>query len=642
MKGVQVIFKNLSISGRIAILLLLPVLSLVYFSMSDILDHRETRHDLLALQKLSKLATISSALVHETQKERGRTAGFYGRRNADGKAKVDKQRGLTDERIEALKSYLDNNVFEFDNPIINESIQSSTSQLAKIDSIRRQIDNNTISANDAIAYYTKMNGTFIDMVTYMPHVADNAELAMHITSYALFLSSKERAGIERAILNKAFTANEFSPGHYDKFISLIAEQNAYMHAFQTVTTTAHKQLMLDTMKGPAVEEVLRLREIAKEEALSGEFGVDADHWFSTITAKINLLKQVEDQLSKDLEDDAKTLLDQATYETIKLIALAISSLLACLVLWWILGHYIASSLQQSINVLQRLSNSDLSARMDESSNDEFGQMARALNSALDNLEELITQIGQSANSLATASHEIDNSSSHISNSSQGQASKLESAASSMRQITSTIKMSADNANEAVEIAKSARTVAERGGDIAKRAERSMEEIGKSSAQIAEINSTIDEIAFQTNLLALNAAVEAARAGEAGRGFAVVATEVRSLAGRAAEAAKRISALTDDSVKRVKDGAEHVNSSGKTLEEIIESVKQVSNIIEEMSASSKEQSVAVSHINNSINEIDSATQSDSKQAVELTATSENLNTQAKNLTSLVHRFKLRAL
>ena len=102
----------------------------------------------------------------------------------------------------------------------------------------------------------------------------------------------------------------------------------------------------------------------------------------------------------------------------------------------------------------------------------------------------------------------------------------------------------------------------------------MSGITESNREIADITTLIDGIAFQTNLLALNAAVEAARAGEQGRGFAVVASEVRSLAQRAAEAAKDIKAVIANSVGKVEDGAKLVESAGAAMEEIVAQVKRV--------------------------------------------------------------------
>ena len=81
----------------------------------------------------------------------------------------------------------------------------------------------------------------------------------------------------------------------------------------------------------------------------------------------------------------------------------------------------------------------------------------------------------------------------------------------------------------------------------------MAKIRASAEGTSQIIKDINEIAFQTNLLALNAAVEAARAGEAGRGFAVVAEEVRSLALRSKEAAKKTEALIRESVTQAGEG-----------------------------------------------------------------------------------------
>ncbi len=634
---------NIGINKKIILILILPVVSLLYFSVSGIMEKRSQYQDLDTLQQLTKLAVASSALVHETQKERGRTAGYFGNRVASAKGKLDTQRISTDQRAEALQNYIGTLSLDLNQavPHIQELLSSAQTQLKKLNNIRSQVDNNSISMADSIGYYTGMNGAFLAIVGNMPTVTANAELAMILSSYSSFLQSKERAGIERAIINNAFAKDKISVPNYTKFIALVAQQDAFLQSFNAVASDAANHSLTSKLNNRAVDEVERLRTVIREHASDGGFNVEAEHWFSTISEKINLLKSFEDELSQTLLDQSQTLLTKSQFETYQYLAIALVTLIASSILGRLISSNIASSLSDAVRVLQLLASGDLSQRMSRNSRDEMGQMATAMNAAIDKLNQLLSNIRKSANTVASSSREVDTASTHISDSSQNQASQLQSAASSMRQITATIKSSTDNATEAVSLATRAKDVAERGGSVAQKAVSSMGEIGEASAQIAEINSTIDEIAFQTNLLALNAAVEAARAGEAGRGFAVVATEVRNLAGRAGEAAKRISALVDNSVQRVKDGSEHVNKSGNTLGEIVDSVKQVATIIDDISSASVEQSEAVGHIDTTITAMDEATQINVEQTKGLTATSKSLTAQAEQLNELVEQFKLRA-
>lgn len=632
---------NVSIQKKISLVLILPIASLLYFSVSGILEKRAEQQDLQSLQQLTELAVISSNLVHETQKERGRTAGLFGHRNASTKSKLEAQRKNTDKSAAALREFLQSHDLGTGGPEIQRLIDSSLIPLSKINSLRQRIDNNTTTMGQALTYYTSMNSGFLNVVGYMDHLTANAKLAMHLTSYTLFLQSKERAGIERAVLNNAFAADTISTANYAKFISLVAQQDSFLTSFRAVAEGFEIDALDKNLRGDVTDEVERLRAIVREKSTSGGFGVDAEHWFSTISKKINVLKKFEDELADELLTLSAKLLSEAKTATYQFLAIAIIALLSSVFLSRLVARTVASSLAQTVSVLQSMAAGDLSQRMPHESKDEMGQMATSLNAALDNLNELLTQIKQSAHTVSSSSIEIDTASNNISVSSQNQAEQLQSAASAMREITATIKSSADNANDAVSLATKAREVAERGGNVAQKAVTSMGEIGDASAQIAEINSTIDEIAFQTNLLALNAAVEAARAGEAGRGFAVVATEVRSLAGRAGDAAKRISGLVDNSVQRVKDGSEHVNRSGQTLEEIVDSVKQVATIIEDMSRASVEQSEAVGHIDTTITAMDDSTQVNAEQTTELTSTSQSLNAQAHQLNALVDQFVLKA-
>lgn len=286
-----------------------------------------------------------------------------------------------------------------------------------------------------------------------------------------------------------------------------------------------------------------------------------------------------------------------------------------------------------LKVSESLSNGMLDVKHDGIDVGVYG----SINKTLAKLKEIIHGIKAGAHEVSIAAEQVSKGNANLSQRTQEQASSLEQVASSLEQMTGTTSQNASNAQLTNKLAHDASKLAENGVSVVRNAVQAMNEIDSSSKKIADIIKVIDEIAFQTNLLALNAAVEAARAGEQGRGFAVVASEVRNLAGRSATAAKEIKLLIEDSVAKVESGAELVNESGRSLEEIVRSVKKASIMATEIADASKEQSEGIEQVNRAILQMDSLTQQNASLVEQAAAASEAMGAQAQELSALVSYF-----
>ena len=311
-----------------------------------------------------------------------------------------------------------------------------------------------------------------------------------------------------------------------------------------------------------------------------------------------------------------------------------SVLLAFALLTRLKGGFMTAS-----TALKQIADNDLSHPVPHSGTDEIGRMLQHMEGMRSNLSRAVGNVKTGAGAIASASAQVAAGTLDLSSRTEQQASALEETASATEELSSTVQQNADNAVQANELAGEARRMAQNGGDIVGQMVSTMAEINQSAKKIVDIISVIDGIAFQTNILALNAAVEAARAGEQGRGFAVVAGEVRSLAGRSAEAAREVQALITDAVNKAEMGNAQAAQAGTSMQEIVSGIQRVAGIVDEIALASREQASGLAQINQAVSHLDGVTQQNAALVEQSSAAAAALQQQAHHLAEVADTFRL---
>ena len=347
---------KISIINKIRFLATIPILGLLFFSLSSVFTNYKVQEDTKQFEKLANLSGAISLFVHESQKERGRTAVFLGSRGKSGQSELTVQRSQTASKINELKIQIKSLSSDKLPPDFKNDFDEAMANLSQIQTRRSEISDLRIKTESAINYYTKMNAAFIKVISFIVKLSNNAQISQRVSAFTSFLYAKERAGNERAILAATFEANKFKSKAYNKFNRLVIEQNLYFVEFKNLSSKEDLEFYKKNLQNEYVNEVNRIRKVAHKKYETGGFQISSNYWFRMSTGRINVLKKIEDKLLINLKLATTKIGNNAQFSLIRDIILTLVLVLLSIFLTIYVGKNISDMVAANLSVKVALDN----------------------------------------------------------------------------------------------------------------------------------------------------------------------------------------------------------------------------------------------------------------------------------------------
>jgi methyl-accepting chemotaxis protein len=629
---------RISVRVRIIVLAAIPVVGFMVNGIAYTAGEREVEHAFRTADRAADLAEVSREFRGMLIQMRVRTRDFASR--------------SSEELIQAFQTAYDSAVRTF--RIIEAVIDGPTRQKfaplkAQLEEIAAQF--NDLARNQKVLGFTETDG----VRERMTRTATSVERIIH--EDMSWLSE----GDAHKLLISLLTMRRFEAEYRLSRSTLM--QTVFFDEFKKF------RLIVDDVVG---DDALKQQLVQRVKAYTDTFG----QWIeltdrvappvAVIEFNVKNMIPVADEIigsAKVYTNAASAALTASQQRTRAIIAaVGIAAVLIGLGFSWLIGRSIARPLNGLADVMKRLADGDISAKIPATrASDEIGAMARTVIVFRDNMIErerltsdqtksardkeersesvasaitaFRSSIEQALGNLRGTAHQLEISSTKLNSAADAVTAEsrtatsrvsaasqnVTSAAGSVEELATSIGEIAGQAAKSTEVA--ARAVAE-----GRRTAQTMTELGDAASRIGKVVGLIQAIAGQTNLLALNATIEAARAGEAGRGFAVVASEVKSLAAQTARATAEIA----EQIGAIQSAAV---DSAQAIEQVNAIITDMAAIASTVSVTVEEQNAAVSSIAGGVNRASVEAQTGAQAMSRVAGASTDARATAGNVKSL---------